>query len=67
MFCYSKAVTSAGEHYEELKAMCKKFQLLLCKAIVTEELKLKKNVKWKLVICLLKKIEICVECKLYIY
>ena len=41
----SKAVTGAGEHYEELKATCEKFQRLLCKASVTEEeLKLKKNV-----------------------
>ena len=45
-FCSSKAVTGAGEHYEELKATCEKFQRLLCKASVTEkELKLKKNVK----------------------
>ena len=37
-------VTGAGEHYEELKATCEKFQLLLCKASVTEEkLKLKKR------------------------
>ena len=39
----SKAVTGAGEHYEELKATCEKFQRLLCKASVTEEeLRLKK-------------------------
>jgi len=44
--CSPKAVTGAGEHYEELKATCEKFQQLLCKASVTEEkLKLKKNVK----------------------
>ena len=37
-------VTGAGEHYEELKATCEKFQRLLCKASVTEEeLKLKKT------------------------
>ena len=41
----SKAVTGAGEQYEELNAKCEKFQRLLCKASVTEEeLKLKKNV-----------------------
>ena len=40
----SKAVTCADEHYEELKATCEKFQLLLCKASVTEEeLKIKKK------------------------
>ena len=33
----SKAVTGAGEHYEELKATFEKFQRLLCKASVTEE------------------------------
>ena len=50
----SKAVTGAGEHYEELKARCEKFQRLLCKA--EEELKLKdKKVNLKLVIGLLKK------------
>ena len=44
--CSSKAVTGAGEHYEELKATCKKFQRLLCKASVTEEeLKLKRGQK----------------------
>ena len=40
----SKVVTGTGEHYEELKAMCEKFQRLLCKANVTEEeLELKKT------------------------
>ena len=54
--CSSKAVTGAGDHYEELKATCENFQRLLCKTSVTEEeVKLKKNVKRKLVICLLKK------------
>ena len=39
----SKAVTDAGEYYEEFKATCEKFQRLLCKANVTEEeLELKK-------------------------
>ena len=33
--CSSKAATGAGEHYEELKATCEKFQRLLCKASVT--------------------------------
>ena len=45
----SKAVTGAGEHYEELKATCEKFQRLLCKASVTEEeLKLKKKRQLKI-------------------
>ena len=40
----SKAVNSAGEHYEELKLTCENFHRLLCKASVTEEeLKLKKT------------------------
>ena len=39
----SKAVTGAGEHNKELKATCEKFQRLLFKASVTEELKLKKT------------------------
>ena len=44
--CSSKAVAGAGEHYEELKATCEKFQRLLCKASATEEqFKQKKNVK----------------------
>ena len=34
--CSFKALTGAGEHYEELKAMCGKFQSFLCKASVTE-------------------------------
>ena len=43
LFSY-KAVTGAGENYEELKATCEKFQRWLCKASVTEEeLKLKKK------------------------
>ena len=65
-----KAVTVACEHCKELMATCEKFQRLLCKASVKEkELKQKKGVKWKLVICLLKikTVEICVKCKLYIY
>ena len=42
--CSSKAVTRGGEHFEELKATCEKFQGLLCKASVTEEeFKLKKT------------------------
>ena len=45
----SKAVTGAGEHYEELKSTCEKFQRLLCKASVTEEeLKLKKKRQLKI-------------------
>ena len=65
----SKAVTGAGEHYEELKATCEKFQRLLCKASVTEEeLKLKKKRQLKISDMFTKKtIEICVKCKLYIY
>ena len=35
--CSSKAVTGAGEHYEELKATCEKFQRLQYQASVTEE------------------------------
>ena len=40
----SKAVAGAGEHYEELKATCKKNSTLVCKPSVTEEeVKLKKT------------------------
>ena len=33
----SKTVAGAAEHYEGLKAKCKKFQRLLCKASAAEE------------------------------
>ena len=36
-FCFYKAVAYSVEHYEELKATCKKFQRLLCKASAAEE------------------------------
>ena len=42
--CSFKAVSNAGESYEELKATCENFQCLLYKASVTEEeLKLRKT------------------------
>ena len=63
-----KAVTVACEHCKELMATCEKFQRLLCKASVTEEeLKLKKRQMKINYVFTKKTIEICVQCKLYMY
>ena len=54
--CSSKAVSGAGEYYDELKSTCEKFQRLLCKASAAKNhIKKRKNARLLLEKCFKKR------------